>query len=185
MLRSSILVLLLLAAAACNTTTPPQQMPPVGDAGVGGLAGDLGFPVTSAVEVHSVDEFGFVVGYGFALSNLGFTCSQFEALDGGSPGVPYLEVLGGVACSSGCGPPVPGTYTVETAGAANQEIGFVHLTQAVDGGIPGGLDAQSGSITFSYATTGQLAGAFDVMFNDPTTNMPSELQGTFNVVYCP
>ena len=175
----------MLAAVACGTTSPPKQEPPPGDAGIGGLSGDLGFQVTTAVEVHSVDEFGFVVGYGFALSNLGLSCGQLEALDGGTPSGPYLEVLGGVACASGCGPPVPGTYTVETAGAASQEIGFVHLTQAVDGGIPGGLDAQSGSISFSYATTGQLAGAFDVMFNDPTTNMPSELQGTFNVLYCP
>ena len=185
MIRVAAALLFALAFAACTGATTQVSTPPPGDAGEAGLAGDLGFIVSTATEVHSVDEFGFVVGYGFALSTLGFTCNQLEALDGGMPAGPYQEVIGGIGCASGCGPPPVGTYSIAPAGAANQEIAFVHVIQNIDGGAMGGLDALSGTVTFTYATSGQIAGSFDAEFALPMTGNPSELQGTFNVVYCP
>jgi hypothetical protein len=163
-------MLLALSPAACiNTTvTNPDGTPPPGAVGVGGLSGDFGFPVTSAVENRLVDEFGLVVGYQFTLSGLGLSCAQMEMPDSGVSTNTYQEVFGWV-------------------GSADQEIAYLHIVPASDGGIvaDGGFDVSTGTITLTYSNENQIAGSFDALFDDPNTGNPSELQGTFNVAYCP
>ena len=182
-------MLLALSPAACiNTTvTNPDGTPPPGAVGVGGLSGDFGFPVTSAVENRLVDEFGLVVGYQFTLSGLGLSCAQMEMPDSGVSTNTYQEVFGWVGCESGCGAPIAGTYTIQSAGSADQEIAYLHIVPASDGGIvaDGGFDVSTGTITLTYSNENQIAGSFDALFDDPNTGNPSELQGTFNVAYCP
>ena len=77
--------------------------------------------------------------------------------------------------------------TVSSAGSADQEIAYLHIVPASDGGIvaDGGFDVSTGTITLTYSNENQIAGSFDALFDDPNTGNPSELQGTFNVAYCP
>jgi len=84
--------------------------------------------------------------------------------------------------------PGPGEFSFDVEGVVAVGVDVVGLGGAeVDGGIvaDGGFDVSTGTITLTYSNENQIAGSFDALFDDPNTGNPSELQGTFNVAYCP
>ncbi len=153
-----------------------------GGMGTGVLTGPLAFAPNSVSELHNLDTTGNVNGFSFVLTTDGLSCSQLQALNGGPIPGDYQVVYGGVLGQTGGGEPAVGTYQIGTAGLFS---GFLQMGEHYpDGGASQAISASSGSITFTTASEGEIAGNFSAVVTD-ANGQQSTLQGTFDAPYCP
>ena len=179
--------LLLLAGCQLGPVIPSDDagLPGDGGAGTGSLQGPLAFPVHGAFELHNTPG-GQLTGFSFVLVEHALSCSELEALDGGSVPQSYRQIYAGVLANQANDGPPPGTYQVLTNfPAGGGYAAFVSWTDIYgDGGQSGPFQATDGSVTLATSGPYEVSGSFNATVPD-ANGQSTNLSGIFDAPYCP